>query len=76
MTAVVRPKTVYDDEQERLRAIAVEKARAAEVAEDEAWQAIKAARDAKVLDTDLCGEDTPPRFNRATLNRKFGPRSA
>ena len=76
MTDVIRPKTTYTDEQKRLRAVAIEKAQAAERAEEEAWQAIKEARDAKVLDTDLCGDDTPPRFNRATLNRKFGPRSA
>lgn len=75
MTTVPRPKTVYTDEQQALLAAAIEKAQNAERAEDEAWEAIKAARDAKVLDTDLTGEDTPPRFNRATLNRRYGPRT-
>lgn len=74
MTDVIRPKTTYTDEQRRLLAIAIEKAQAAERAEDEAWEAIRVAREAKVLDTDLTGDQTPPRFNRATLNRKFGPR--
>lgn len=76
MSQVIRPKTVYDDEQKRLLAAAIKKAEAAERAEEEAWAAIKAARDARVLDTDLTGDATPPRFNRATLNRRFGPRSA
>ncbi|MGC5018997.1 hypothetical protein [Micromonospora sp. DT47] len=76
MTDVIRPKTVYTDEQKALLAEAVADAQAAEAAEEKAWQSIKRARDAKVLDTDLCGDETPPRFNRATLNRKFGPRSA
>lgn len=74
MTVVIRPKTLYDDVQKRLLAVALKKAEAAERAEEEAWAAIKAARDAKVLDTDLTGEATGPRFNRATLNRKYGPR--
>jgi hypothetical protein len=74
VTDVIRPKTTYTDEQKRLRAAAIDKAQAAERAEEEAWEAIKAARDAGVLDTDLCGDMTPARFNRATLNRKYGPR--
>jgi len=74
VTAVPRPKTVYTDEQQALLDAFIEKARNAERAEDEAWEALKAARDAKVLDTDLTGDDTPPRFNRATLNRRYGKR--
>ncbi len=76
MITVPRPKTVYTDEQQALLAAAIEKAQNAERAEDEAWEAIKAARDAKVLDTDLTGDNTPKRFNRATLNRKYGSRPA
>lgn len=74
MTDVIRPRTVYDDEQRRLRDAAIKAAQAAEAAETEAWEAIKAARDAGVLDTDLTGKETPARFNRATLNRRYGPR--
>jgi hypothetical protein len=74
VTAVPRPKTVYTDEQQALLDAAVEKAQTAERAEDEAWEAIKKARDARVLDTDLTDERTPPRFNRATLNRRYGKR--
>ncbi|MEU5549189.1 hypothetical protein ABZ738_05420 [Micromonospora sp. NPDC047793] len=74
MTDVIRPKTIYTDEQKRLLATAIELAQAAEAAETAAWEAIKAARDARVLDTDLTGDDTPARFNRATLNRRYGAR--
>ncbi|MEW2474595.1 hypothetical protein AB0875_12470 [Micromonospora gifhornensis] len=74
MTDVIRPKTTYTDEQRRLRDAAIKAAQAAEAAETKAWEAIKVARDAGVLDTDLTGEETPPRFNRATLNRKYGAR--
>lgn len=76
MTDVIRPKTTYTDEQRQLLAAALTKAQAAERAEDEAWEAINAARRAGVLDTDLTGDRTPPRFNRATLNRRYGPRPA
>ncbi|MEV1331110.1 hypothetical protein AB0J20_16210 [Micromonospora costi] len=70
---MIRPKTVLDEDQRRLLAAAVTKAQAADKAEDETWQAIKEARDAGVPDTVLC-EQTGR--SRATLNRKFGPRSA
>ena len=73
MTDVIRPKTVYTDEQKRLLAEAIADAQAADAAEEKAWRSIKRARDAKVLDTDLC-EQTGR--SRATLHRKFGPRSA
>ena len=76
MTTVIRPKTTYTDEQRRLLAVAIEKAQAAERAEDEAWEAIRAAREAKVLDTDLTDDRTPKRFNRATLHRRYGARPA
>lgn len=74
MTDVIRPKTSYSEEQRQALAAAVAKAQAAERAEDEAWEAINAARRLGVLDTDLTGEQTPARFNRATLNRRYGPR--
>lgn len=74
MSDVIRPKTTYTDEQRRLLADAIELAQAAEQAEEKAWEAIRRAREAKVLDTDLTDERTPPRFNRATLNRRYGKR--
>lgn len=74
MTDVIRPKTNYSEEQRQAFAAAVKKAQDAERAVDEAWEAINAARLIGVLDTDLTGEQTPPRFNRATLNRRYGPR--
>ncbi|WP_328339572.1 hypothetical protein [Micromonospora sp. NBC_00421] len=73
MTDVIRPKTQHTDEQRALLAAAVKAARTADEAEERAWQAIKAARDAGVLDTVLC-EQTGR--SRATLNRKYGPRPA
>lgn len=52
---------------------AVSAAQRADALKAQAWLSIKAARDAGVLDTDLC-EQTGR--SRATLHRKFGPRSA
>ena len=73
MTDVIRPKTQHTEEQRALLAQAVADARAADEAEERAWQSIKRARDAGVLDTVLC-EQT--KRSRATLNRKYGKRPA
>jgi hypothetical protein len=73
VTDVIRPKTQHTEEQRRLLAEAVKAAQVADEAEERAWQAIKEARDAGVLDTLLC-EQTGR--SRATLNRRFGPRSS
>ncbi|MGW4467459.1 hypothetical protein [Micromonospora sp. NPDC004704] len=71
MTDVIRPKIVHTEDQRALLAKAVAAARAADEAEEKAWEAIVEARQAGVLDTVLC-EQTGR--SRATLNRKYGPR--
>lgn len=72
MTVVIRPKIVHTDEQRRLLAKAKAAARAADKAEEDAWAAILEARQAGVLDTVLCEET---KRSRATLNRRYGPRT-
>lgn len=71
MADMIRPKTQHTDEQRALLAKAVKLARAADEAEERAWEAINEARKAGVLDTVLCEQAGR---SRATLNRKYGPR--
>jgi len=73
VTAVIRPVTQLDDEQQRLLGEAVAEARQADEAEERAWIKIKAARDAGVPDTLLCEK---AKRSRATLNRKYGARKS
>jgi hypothetical protein len=71
VTGVPRPITELTDEQRRLLAVAVESAKNARDADEQAWADALAARTAGVPDTVLCDETGLP---RATLNRKYGPR--
>ena len=73
MTDVIRPKTQHTEEQRAALAEAVKASREADEAEERAWEKIKAARDAGVLDTVLCDQTGR---SRATLNRRYGPRTA
>lgn len=72
MTDVIRPKIVLTEEQRELLAAAIEAARAADAAEEQAWAAILRAREAGVGDIVLC-EQTGR--SRATLNRRYGART-
>lgn len=73
VTAMIRPTwTPENDVQRRALDDAVARARAADHAEDLAWKAILEARKLGVPDTILCDRTNR---SRATLNRKFGPRS-
>lgn len=53
-------------------AVAVTAAERARVLQEDAWAAILEARQAGVLDTVLCEET---KRSRATLNRRYGPRT-
>ncbi len=73
MRTVIRPAwTPADDEQRRLYAAAVRRAEEFRRAEAAMWEAMRAARESGVPDVPLC-EGT--KQSRATLNRRFGPRS-
>lgn len=79
LAAVNRPSYSGNAAQNRLLAVAIEATRNADEAQKRAdwaaehgWQAILAAREAGVPDEVIC-ERTG--WSRATLNRKFGPRT-
>ena len=71
MTAVIRPVTTLNDEQQAALDAAVKGAQIADEAEERAWALIKEARDLGVPDTLLC--DRAGR-SRSTLHRRYGPR--
>lgn len=74
MPTVIRPTWIpANNEQRRLLAEARRKAAIAKRAEEEMWAAILTARNADVPDTVLCEETDQ---SRATLNRRYGARSA
>ncbi len=73
MPTVIRPAwTPVNDEQRRLYAEAVRLGEEFRRAEAALWEAIVAARAADVPDVPLC---EGAGVSRATLNRRFGPRS-
>lgn len=77
MRTVVRPTWRANEEQRKLvNAINAAIDHATEVAkveEDKIWEAARLAREAGVPDTQLCKMTG---LNRATLNRRLGPRNA
>lgn len=73
MITVIRPTFTANDEQQRLLAEAITAAQEADQKEDAAWVAILKAREAGVPDTLLCEQTNR---SRATLNRKYGPRTS
>ncbi|WP_330438834.1 hypothetical protein OHB44_28085 [Micromonospora sp. NBC_00821] len=74
MTDVVRPKKVLTEEQLALLAEAVADAKLADAAVEKAWASIKKARDAGVGDM-LLMDPSQTGWSRATLNRRYGPRT-
>ncbi|MET7867995.1 hypothetical protein [Micromonospora taraxaci] len=74
MPTVIRPTWTPTDEQ----AAAIEQAKqvwaAAEAAEDAAWKATQALRDAGVPDLAIC--ERIEQVSKPTLNRRLGPRKA
>ncbi len=70
---MIRPAWRSTQRQQRLLDQAVATAKAADAADEKAWEAIRKARDAGVPDTILC-EQTGR--SRATLNRRFGNRQS
>lgn len=77
MRSVVRPTWRADDKQrkavEAVNAAIDHAAEVARIEEDKIWEAARVARAAGVPDTQLCRMTG---LNRATLNRRLGPRNA
>ncbi len=70
--SMIRPVVQLTADQKAALVRAKKLADQARKAEDEMWAAIKQARDLGVGDTRLCDETGA---SRATLNRRYGPRS-